>query len=117
MSSVLWPLCYDDDSGGSLDDDDYEAANKSVSFNLKHSKQGKFTLYGAPQHYFFLFSSDYFNFSNSLGLEFCCTVDFHKIVRQYDGKKADILKVSKTRKQIMVSWILPKNECWGNFMY
>ena len=34
MSSVLWPLCYDDDSGGSLDDDDYEAANKSVSFNL-----------------------------------------------------------------------------------
>ena len=101
MSSVLWPLCYDDDSGGSLDDDDYEAANKSVSFNLKHSKQGKFTLYGAPQHYFFLFSPDYFNFSNSLGLEFCCTVDFHKIVRQYDGKKADYGVLDSSKKRML----------------
>ena len=27
------------------------------------------------------------------------------------------LKVSKSQKQIMASWILPKNERWGNFMY
>ena len=27
------------------------------------------------------------------------------------------LKVSKSQKQIMVSWILPKKERWGNFMY
>ena len=27
------------------------------------------------------------------------------------------LKVSISQKQIMASWILPKNECWGNFQY
>ena len=27
------------------------------------------------------------------------------------------LKVSKSQKQIMASWILPKNERWGNFQY
>ena len=27
------------------------------------------------------------------------------------------LKASKSRKQIMASWILPKNERWGNFQY
>ena len=27
------------------------------------------------------------------------------------------LKVSKSQKQIMASWILPKNECWDNFVY
>ena len=27
------------------------------------------------------------------------------------------LKVSKSQKQIMVSWIIPKNERWGNFQY
>ena len=29
----------------------------------------------------------------------------------------DLLKVSKSRKQFMVSSILPKNERWDNFMY
>ena len=28
-----------------------------------------------------------------------------------------LLKVSKSQKQIMVSWILPENECWGNFRF
>ena len=28
-----------------------------------------------------------------------------------------LLKVSKSRKQIMASWILPKNERWCNFQY
>ena len=27
------------------------------------------------------------------------------------------LKVCKSQKQIMASWILPKNERWGNFQY
>ena len=27
------------------------------------------------------------------------------------------LKVRKSRKKNMLSWILPKNERWGNFMY
>ena len=27
------------------------------------------------------------------------------------------LKVSKSQKQIIASWILPKNERWGNFQY
>ena len=33
----------------------------------------------------------------------------------------DLLKVptkgQKISKKNMLSWILPKNECWGNFMY
>ena len=29
----------------------------------------------------------------------------------------DRVKVSKSQKQIMASWILPKNERWGNFQY
>ena len=28
-----------------------------------------------------------------------------------------LFKVSKSRKQIMASWILPKNERWDNFQY
>ena len=28
-----------------------------------------------------------------------------------------LLKVSKSQKQIMASWILPKNERWGIFQY
>ena len=28
-----------------------------------------------------------------------------------------MLKVSKSQKQIMASWILPTIECWGNFQY
>ena len=27
------------------------------------------------------------------------------------------VKVSESQKQIMASWILPKNECWDNFQY
>ena len=33
------------------------------------------------------------------------------------SKKDQVLKVRKYRKQIMVSSILPKNECWDNFQY
>ena len=60
MSSVLWPLCYDDDSGGSLDDDDYEAANKSVSFNL-NTQNRKNSLCMMHHNIIFFSSSDYFN--------------------------------------------------------
>ena len=28
-----------------------------------------------------------------------------------------LLKVSKSRKQIMASWILPTNDCWDKFVY
>ena len=31
--------------------------------------------------------------------------------------ESDPLKVSKSQKQIMASWILPKNERWGIFQY
>ena len=35
--------------------------------------------------------------------------------KDWDGR--ELLKVSKSQKQIMRSWILPKNERWGNFQY
>ena len=40
-----------------------------------------------------------------------------KVVIDTILKKLYELKVIKSRKQIMASWILPKNERWDNFVY
>ena len=46
-----------------------------------------------------------------------------KIVKNFVDSKLvrtcheHLIKVSKSQKQIMASWILPKNERWGNFQY
>ena len=57
---------------------------------------------------FFLSLSDYFNY-----FKFCCTVDFHIIVRQYDGKKADILGLS----MLHISLLLQKAIFWLHLLY
>ena len=60
-------------------------------------------------HNIFFFSlSDYFNY-----FKFCCTVDFHITVRQYDGKKADILGLS----MLHISLLLQKAIFWLHLLY
>ena len=48
---------------------------------------------------------------------FCHLLSFALYVLSEHELNQDYLKVSKSQKQIMWSWILPKNEGWGNFQY